>query len=248
MNRESQPSPATLRLALTVLFGEDFVARTDEAMLRSLAETPDEWGSLVLSLWNLRSPGGVPTVEAPRATPAAAPAAPAQSPTARLQSAYAATTAAPAPPAQAAPPPVQAAPQSVQAAPAGLELFDPTAGPATGNAPTRSSRSEVRADLVQLLVEKTGYPSETFEDGLDLEVDLGIDTVKQIEVLSAVRERYELPMDTSFRMRDHATLGAVTDYLWQRLSGTGQPAFAANGAEAHPSSVPTQVPHAAPAV
>ncbi len=36
----------------------------------------------------------------------------------------------------------------------------------------------------------TGYPPELLDLDLDLEADLGVDTVKQAEVFAAVRERF----------------------------------------------------------
>src|SRR5438132_138815 len=82
-------------------------------------------------------------------------------------------------------------------APPALELFDPRIDGAPGLAEPRRpySAEEVRSYLVDLLVEKTGYPAEAFEDQLDLEADLGVDSVKQLEVMAAVREHYQLPLD-----------------------------------------------------
>ena len=37
----------------------------------------------------------------------------------------------------------------------------------------------------------TGYPADLLEPDLDLEADLGVDTVKQAEVFAAVRGHYE---------------------------------------------------------
>ena len=42
--------------------------------------------------------------------------------------------------------------------------------------------------------EKTGYPVEMLELGMDMEADLGIDSIKRVEILGAVQEQYpELP-------------------------------------------------------
>jgi hypothetical protein len=38
----------------------------------------------------------------------------------------------------------------------------------------------------------TGYPVELLDPDLDLEADLGVDTVKQAEVFAAVREQVRL--------------------------------------------------------
>ena len=41
-----------------------------------------------------------------------------------------------------------------------------------------------------IVAEMTGYPPDLLDLDLDLEADLGVDTVKQAEVFAAVRERY----------------------------------------------------------
>ncbi len=54
---------------------------------------------------------------------------------------------------------------------------------------------EVLAAVTSVVAEMTGYPSELLEPDLDLEADLGVDTVKQAEVFAAVRGRYDLERD-----------------------------------------------------
>ena len=44
-----------------------------------------------------------------------------------------------------------------------------------------------------IVAEKTGYPQDMLELDLDLEADLGIDTVKQAETFQAIREAYDIP-------------------------------------------------------
>ncbi len=44
--------------------------------------------------------------------------------------------------------------------------------------------------MVGIVSEMTGYPPELLDLDLDLEADLGVDTVKQAEVFAAVRERF----------------------------------------------------------
>ena len=44
---------------------------------------------------------------------------------------------------------------------------------------------------------------------LDLEADLGIDTVKQAEVFAAIREAYGIERDDSLKLRDYPTLNHV---------------------------------------
>ena len=59
----------------------------------------------------------------------------------------------------------------------------------------------------------TGYPTELLELDLDLEADLGVDTVKQAEVFAAVRERWDIPRIENLRLRDFPTLRHVIGFV-----------------------------------
>jgi hypothetical protein len=52
---------------------------------------------------------------------------------------------------------------------------------------------------------------------LDLEGELGIDTVKQVAAISSVREHFQLDIDPNFRLRDHNTLRKVITHIAGRL-------------------------------
>ncbi|MEZ4235218.1 MAG: beta-ketoacyl synthase N-terminal-like domain-containing protein [Myxococcota bacterium] len=86
------------------------------------------------------------------------------------------------------------------------------AGPPRGGA-------HVLDDLIGVVAEKTGYEPDELEPDFELEADLGIDTVKQAEILSELTERYGLEQDETFRLSDHPTLRALADYLAARASG-----------------------------
>ena len=47
---------------------------------------------------------------------------------------------------------------------------------------------------------------------LDLEADLGVDTVKQAEMFAAIREIYNIPRDENRKLRDYPT--------WRTSSGS----------------------------
>ncbi len=135
---------------------------------------------------------GVPAV--------AAPPAPAAVPVARV--AAAAPVAAPA----AAPAPAPAPAAHVAAAPA------PPAAPV---------EDPLVASVVAIVAEMTGYPAELLDLDLDLEADLGVDTVKQAEVFAAVRETFDVERDPDLRLRDFPTLNLVIGWVRDK---TGIPA------------------------
>ena len=59
--------------------------------------------------------------------------------------------------------------------------------------------------ILALVVEKTGYPRDMLDLDLDLEADLGVDTVKQAELFAAIRETYNIPRDPNLKLRDFPT-------------------------------------------
>jgi acyl transferase domain-containing protein/NADP-dependent 3-hydroxy acid dehydrogenase YdfG len=68
--------------------------------------------------------------------------------------------------------------------------------------------------LLEVVAEKTGYPSDMLSLDMELEGDLGIDSIKQVEILSSVRERFpELPEIDPGQLADLRTLGAIQDFL-----------------------------------
>ncbi len=56
---------------------------------------------------------------------------------------------------------------------------------------------------------------------LDLEADLGIDTVKQAELFAAVREHYDIPRREDLLLSDYNTLAKVIDFVKESLGAAG---------------------------
>ena len=77
--------------------------------------------------------------------------------------------------------------------------------------------------ILALMVEKTGYPQDMLDVDLDLEADLGVDTVKQAEMFAAIREIYNIPRDENRKLRDYPTLAHVIQFVYDKrpdLAGT----------------------------
>jgi acyl transferase domain-containing protein len=93
--------------------------------------------------------------------------------------------------------------------------------------------------LLAVVAEKTGYPADALGLGMELEADLGIDSIKRVEILSALQERVPgLPELPPARMAGLRTLQNVVDML----SGGPVPVAAPVPAA---SDVPSPVPHPA---
>jgi acyl transferase domain-containing protein/acyl carrier protein/NAD(P)-dependent dehydrogenase (short-subunit alcohol dehydrogenase family) len=96
--------------------------------------------------------------------------------------------------------------------------------------PANGSAGEpVKERILALVVEKTGYPEDMLDLDLDLEADLGVDTVKQAEMFAAIREIYSIPRDESRKLRDYPTLAHVIRFVYEKrpdLAASSPPVLA----------------------
>ena len=71
----------------------------------------------------------------------------------------------------------------------------------------------IRVKILALLSDKTGYPADMLDTGLDLEADLGIDTVKQAEFISEVREAFNIPRIEGLKIAEFPTIEHIIDFV-----------------------------------
>ena len=129
-----------------------------------------------------------------------------------------------------APAPVIPAPAPVVKAPVVI------AAPVVAAAPSL----DLHGLLMSVVAEKTGYPPEMLSDEMSLEADLGIDSIKRVEILSAMREEApELPEVDASHMAQLQTLGQIVEYMAQNGGGEDPPA---KGADAVPESGTVAIP------
>ena len=81
------------------------------------------------------------------------------------------------------------------------------------------SEDEVRQRVLALVAEQTGYPEDMLDLDLDLEADLGVDTVKQAELFATVREVYGIAREDTLQLRDFPTLNHVIAFALDRAGG-----------------------------
>jgi malonyl CoA-acyl carrier protein transacylase len=129
---------------------------------------------------------------------------------------------------------------SAVAAPVAVAASAPVAAsPAAPVAVAAAGVDEVAERVLALVTEKTGYPRDMLDLDLDLEADLGIDTVKQAEVFATIRQAYDIPRDDSVKLRDYPTLGHVIGFVKARRPDLAAPApVAAPVAAAAPTPAP----------
>jgi acyl carrier protein len=128
----------------------------------------------------------------------------------------------------AAPAPVVAAPVAAAAAPVA-----PAAPTNTANAANLKLLSDA---LLRIVDEKTGYPIDMLELSMDMEADLGIDSIKRVEILGAMRESFpNLPQFSPEELAELRTLQQIVDYMQSRSMGDALPV----AVEAPVASTPT---------
>ncbi|MCC7112445.1 MAG: acyltransferase domain-containing protein, partial [Deltaproteobacteria bacterium] len=49
--------------------------------------------------------------------------------------------------------------------------------------------ADARSLLLDVVADKTGYPKDSLDDGMNLEADLGIDSIKRVEILGALKDK-----------------------------------------------------------
>ena len=117
------------------------------------------------------------------------------------------------------------APTNTASTPGGPASYEPT--PKT-TAPTsdvstpaasqhrdqKQAEPELTDTFMDVVADKTGYPVDMLDSSMALEADLGIDSIKRVEILSAVQEQIpSLPELDPNRMASLKTVGEIIGYL-----------------------------------
>ncbi len=144
----------------------------------------------------------------------------------------------PAAPQQAAAPALQPVPEPALAAAPATEVAE---APAPAAAAPDIDR---KALFLQLISERTGYPEDMLGLDQDIEADLGIDSIKRVEILGAFRDA--LPKAMSEKLADGVqamvkarSIQAILDLMTERLGeGTQRPFDSAGEEEREPASAP----------
>jgi acyl transferase domain-containing protein len=99
-----------------------------------------------------------------------------------------------------------------------------TRSPSPQTAPG-TDREAVSAALLAVVADKTGYPVEMLDLTMGMDADLGIDSIKRVEILSAIQERLpSAPVVKPENLGTLKTLGQLVDFLSE-----AEPSGAANG-------------------
>jgi acyl transferase domain-containing protein/NAD(P)H-dependent flavin oxidoreductase YrpB (nitropropane dioxygenase family)/short-subunit dehydrogenase/acyl carrier protein len=133
-------------------------------------------------------------------------------------------------------------PAKLVAQPKALSLVRPAPEAPQATAPANGASMTPLEALVSIVSERTGYPAHMLDPNLDLEADLGIDSIKRIEIVGAVRDKLHLAVNgqpTNGLLDELAavkTLSGMAALLDARIKG-------ANGSNGAP---PAKAPDPAP--
>jgi acyl carrier protein len=152
-------------------------------------------------------------------------------------------------PSEVLPPPQ---PTPVQATPI---VVEPVAQPepAASPSPSPSTDLDLVSTVIEVVVNHTGYPADFVELDQDLEGELGIDTVKQAEIMADIRERFALPLDEEFVLSDYPTLTHMIGYIQKMTTGgtplpIATPPVVSAVVEASTAPTPTSTPVGIPLI
>ena len=89
-----------------------------------------------------------------------------------------------------------------------------TSPPPAASSGESLSIENLTAILLEIVAEKTGYPVEMLESDMDMEADLGIDSIKRVEILGVMEERVPgLPAVEAETLAELRTLGQIADLM-----------------------------------
>ncbi len=89
----------------------------------------------------------------------------------------------------------------------------------TQSTPTSSGMdtNQLEKVLLEVVSEKTGYPAEMLELTMDMEADLGIDSIKRVEIFGALTQQYpEMTGINPNELTELRTLGEIVNYVGQK--------------------------------
>jgi len=129
------------------------------------------------------------------------------------------------------------------AAPSPPAITEPTVLAPPSVVDQAATADSIKEKVLQIVAEKTGYPKDMLDLGLDLEADLGVDTVKQAEMFAAVRAAYNIPRDENLKLRDFPTLAHVIKFARDRQPGMViGPAASGSAVQENPAPVEKKPP------
>ena len=85
--------------------------------------------------------------------------------------------------------------------------------------------------IKSIIAEQTGYSEDMLGEDLDLEADLGIDTVKQVEIFGKITASFDVEIPEGANLREMNTIQRISEFIGKLLpamnassmAGTSEP-------------------------
>nr|MDJ0755810.1 SDR family NAD(P)-dependent oxidoreductase [Ardenticatenaceae bacterium] len=125
-------------------------------------------------------------------------------------------------------------PQTTDQTPVGARLAVP-------ESPAAPAVDVITEKVRAIVADQTGYPTDMLDLDLDLEADLGVDTVKQAETFLAIREQFDIPRQENLQLRDYPTLEKVIGFVKEMRPDLVGPQHAAAADQKRPETIDESV-------
>merc|ERR1719159_999079 len=112
---------------------------------------------------------------------------------------------------------VGGAPAPAAPAPAPVAASSPASAPASGGGNAMKVVYDVMAD-------KTGYDTDMISEEMDLETDLGIDSIKRVEILGAVQDTLGVKVTDLDALGRTKTVGDVVAFMQKQVGAAASAA------------------------
>lgn len=84
------------------------------------------------------------------------------------------------------------------------------------SAPADDLKASITDETLKVFSEITKYPPDMLELNMEMEADLGIDTVKQATILSILGEKYRLRQEEGMQLSNYPTIGHIVDLIYTK--------------------------------
>ncbi|NLU73886.1 SDR family NAD(P)-dependent oxidoreductase [Streptomyces sp. HNM0575] len=121
------------------------------------------------------------------------------------------------------------------------------AASASASGPAVLSADAVLESVLSVVAERTGYPVEMIEPGLDLEADLSVDSIKRAEIAGELAVRLGLPVGSDVDVEELSsarTAAGITELLVARLGGGSSAQEQTDRTAQPPQTAPSPAPGA----
>ncbi|MBP7496330.1 MAG: acyltransferase domain-containing protein, partial [Bacteroidales bacterium] len=105
-----------------------------------------------------------------------------------------------------------------------LESSGNSPQPAVQSPQPAVSRDFIAAEVKSIIAGQTGYELDMLEEGLDLEADLGIDTVKQVEIFGKITAKFSLQVPENLKLSKYNTIEKIIGFVLESSGNIPQPA------------------------